>query len=93
MMMKDFKHPMCEECVYFTPSKCADGPSPDDKRCIQTALFRLDEEQFAELLAEHLDNYVIAKELFRIPGVYELLADYYNDVIIDEWVEYVIYKE
>jgi len=41
-------------------------------------------EEFDEILGRIVDD-LSAKALFRIPGIYEILAEEFNDEVLDIW--------
>lgn len=43
-------------------------------------------EDFDRLLVEAIDNdYGTASNLLSVPGIYEILAEYYNNEVLDAW--------
>jgi len=42
-------------------------------------------DDFVEHLIAHIDEHVQLKELLQIPGIYEILGEYYNNDVLERW--------
>ena len=48
----------------------------------------LDSDTFDRILRETInDSHASASEVLQVPGVYELLSEYYNNEVLDRWEE------
>ena len=83
--MKLTKHSLCDDCCYYTPSRCCDGPSPNEEIFQELAIDKLTEEKFQEILEDIINN-TMAKDLLTIPGVSEIMSMYYEEQIHEEWI-------
>ena len=47
---------------------------------------KMTQQEFDDILAEIMDE-GIASNLLTIPGIYEIVAEYYNNAVLEKWEE------
>jgi chromosomal replication initiation ATPase DnaA len=47
---------------------------------------KMTQQEFDDILADIMDE-EIASNLLTIPGIYEIVAEYYNNDVLDKWEE------